>query len=338
MERRYQVLALSGGGYRGLFSATLLEKLEEASGEPLRNRFDLIIGTSIGGLLACGLACGLPAGEIRAAMERHGGAIFDRRPRICGRRFWPPLPRVGILASRYSQDGLREAAASVLGVHAGTSLASVSAPLMAVAVSRQNARPIVFRSAGISDRPSRASLLDAVLATSAAPTYFPEHLVEGETLIDGGIVANAPDLIGLAEIMARYGARPDTVEMLSVGTAGGGHADVPRRPRGHGALRWMLPGRLFGRALFAVTISAQEAMALEITQRLLRDRHVRLDRHPSAEQQVHLGLDRASPRATAVLGDLARQAWRELENSRDRTTVEGMLRHRASWATPRGIL
>ena len=52
----FHILALSGGGFRGLYTATVLRHIEESLGAPLANRFDLICGTSAGGLLALGLA------------------------------------------------------------------------------------------------------------------------------------------------------------------------------------------------------------------------------------------------------------------------------------------
>ena len=66
----YHVLALSGGGYRALYSATVLAQLEETLGAPLAKRFDLICGTSAGGMLAIGLAAEIPAAELQALFEQ----------------------------------------------------------------------------------------------------------------------------------------------------------------------------------------------------------------------------------------------------------------------------
>lgn len=57
----FQILALSGGGYRGLFTAKILANLEDHIGEPIARRFDLLAGTSIGGILSLALACEVPA-------------------------------------------------------------------------------------------------------------------------------------------------------------------------------------------------------------------------------------------------------------------------------------
>ena len=85
----YHVLALSGGGYRGLYTATVLAELEAALGRPIASHFDLICGTSAGGMLALGLAAEIPAIELKALFEEQGSRIFGSRSvlrRLLG--FW----------------------------------------------------------------------------------------------------------------------------------------------------------------------------------------------------------------------------------------------------------
>jgi len=76
----YQVLSLSGGGYMGLYTITLLAKLEQHFQRPIYECFDLIAGTSIGGIIALGLAAEKTAAEIKYAFEQHGTEIFSDRP------------------------------------------------------------------------------------------------------------------------------------------------------------------------------------------------------------------------------------------------------------------
>ena len=88
----YHVLALSGGGYRGLYTATVLAELETVLGRPIASHFDLICGTSAGGMLALGLAAEIPAIELKALFEERG------QPHL-----WLPQPSTaasGILADR----------------------------------------------------------------------------------------------------------------------------------------------------------------------------------------------------------------------------------------------
>ena len=101
-----KVLALSGGGFRGLYSATLLRELEDKwFRRPLKEVFDVISGTSIGGIIACGLSSGIPAEKIQSAIAEHGPRIFRRKS---------VLSIKGILTSRYDPTPLREVIESIL--------------------------------------------------------------------------------------------------------------------------------------------------------------------------------------------------------------------------------
>lgn len=84
-----QILCLSGGGYRGLYTAIVLEALEERAGRPLAEHFDVIAGTSVGAWIAAALALRVPASKVHTAITEHGPAIFDRR--LGTRRFRLPL-------------------------------------------------------------------------------------------------------------------------------------------------------------------------------------------------------------------------------------------------------
>lgn len=77
MKKDFHILALSGGGFRGLYTATILEKIEEAYKEPLANAFDLICGTSIGGILALGLAAEIPSRNLKNIFIENGKEIFS---------------------------------------------------------------------------------------------------------------------------------------------------------------------------------------------------------------------------------------------------------------------
>ncbi|WP_457833194.1 patatin-like phospholipase family protein, partial [Staphylococcus aureus] len=75
-RKRFQILALSGGGYRGLFTAKVLADLEQEIGGPIAAKFDLIAGTSIGGILALAVAMEVPAEQMVSLFEKHGEKIF----------------------------------------------------------------------------------------------------------------------------------------------------------------------------------------------------------------------------------------------------------------------
>ncbi len=87
---RFQILSLSGGGYLGLYTISVLADLEDRIGAPLASRFDLIAGTSVGGIIAIGIAGEVPAARIKETFERDGPRIFSERK--------PPSTAIGKLA------------------------------------------------------------------------------------------------------------------------------------------------------------------------------------------------------------------------------------------------
>uniref|UniRef100_UPI00190FA77C patatin-like phospholipase family protein n=1 Tax=Raoultella sp. 18093 TaxID=2681425 RepID=UPI00190FA77C len=86
VRKPFQILALSGGGFRGLYTAKVIADVEKEIEAPLASRFDLITGTSIGGILALALALEIPAQDIVDLFVDHGEEIFDKRWSLFG--FW----------------------------------------------------------------------------------------------------------------------------------------------------------------------------------------------------------------------------------------------------------
>lgn len=77
---RFQILSLIGGGIRGAFITSFLTEIEARTGRRVADSFDLIAGTSTGGIVAAGLAAGLEAKELQSFYERYGEKIFSPRP------------------------------------------------------------------------------------------------------------------------------------------------------------------------------------------------------------------------------------------------------------------
>jgi uncharacterized protein len=105
----FHILALSGGGFRGLYTATVLRGLEEALGAPLARRVDLICGTSAGGLLALGLAAETPAAKLQAMFELDGKRIFGVH------EWWRRWLLAKWIFAKHSSDGLREVLTEIFG-------------------------------------------------------------------------------------------------------------------------------------------------------------------------------------------------------------------------------
>jgi uncharacterized protein len=303
----FQILCLSGGGYRGLYTAALLEVLEEKAGDKrLVQIFDLIAGTSIGGILAIGLAAGISARTLRESFEKNGAAIFPQFVTFRGHRVLPRLG-TGMFRSRYKADGLRSTIEAVLGkTNTSRLLGDLKSKVFIASVDVTNNSPKLF---GIDGQGLSTSLLDVALATSAAPTYFPEHRIDQNIYVDGGLIANAPDVIALVHSLKRES--PAQIRMLSIGTVGGSGGEAARRPNRRG---WLVRGK----GLVDLTLAAQEKLSIELTSKFLGENYIRLDANPSAEQQKAIGLDRTDTAATDTLKALARQ-----------TAEEGLKKHQA---------
>jgi uncharacterized protein len=299
-RRRVQVLALSGGGYRGLYSAHFLHKAEEHYRLSAGARFELLVGTSIGGLIAAALALDTPASVIDDRIARHGPRIFRKT------RVWTRLKQVAVRAP-YSTAALADAVIATLGRDkAEMSLSAVEKPLAISAVNFTHGRPEIFRSGGLAGAAANAvSVLDAVLASAAAPTYFPPHTVGTDVMIDGGLIANAPELLGLSEACGHLNYALERVYVMAVGTAARRQGAALSSIGQPSMVKWMVR-----RGLFQAALGAQEALAVAQCRILLGDRYYRVDNEPKEGQVAAIrDLDLTSTEATATLRSLAVESW-----------------------------
>lgn len=210
-----RILSLDGGGIRGAFTASVLATLEQATGRRAIDHFDLITGTSTGGILAIGLAMGFPAASLRDFYVEHGKAIFPTT--MWARRFgWLRQ----IFAPKHSQAGLRESLKSILG---DRRLGEAQTRLAIPTYDAEQGRIFIMKTAHHSRFlfDINALAIDVALATSAAPTYFqaanfPEHA--GCGYVDGGVWANCPALVGVVEASAFLNAPLEEIRVLSIGT------------------------------------------------------------------------------------------------------------------------
>ncbi|MCC8626475.1 CBASS cGAMP-activated phospholipase [Xanthomonas vesicatoria] len=279
------VLALSGGGYRGLYTATVLAELEQVLGRPIAQHFDLICGTSAGGMLALGLANEIPASELKDLFEKHGGRIFGSRSltrRLLG--FW--------LIAKHNPNGLREVLAERFGE---TTLGDLKHPVLIPAVNYSTGKGQFFKTP---HHPSfeldhRLKVVDVALATAAAPVYFPLARNERGVFADGGLVGNAPGLFGLHEARHFLAKDPSVqVRVLSIGTM-----TVGSTVRGNASL-----DRGFGKwrgGLFDLVISAQESSVHHLLEHALGADYYKIDDQATPDQSKDVkALDRVSVAAS----------------------------------------
>jgi hypothetical protein len=296
-----QILALSGGGFRGLYTATFLAQVEAKANYNCRigKHFDLLTGTSIGGLIAAGLALDIPAATIACKMREHGPKIFYRIPGYTAlkRKFF---------RAPYSTEALANAVNDTLGKEkAKLPMSAINKALAINAINYTHDRPEIFRSKGLAgNAASTASILDAVLASAAAPSYFPPKTIGTDIFIDGGLIANAPELVGVSEACRWLGVSLEGLYVLAIGTAarqqGASLASIGR-PSG---LSWVRRG------IVDTTMAAQEALAVSQCKTLLRTHYLRIDGEPAQNQTAAIkDLDRASVLAANTLVSLANDTW-----------------------------
>lgn len=299
----FQILALSGGGYMGLYTADILARLEVKAGRPLAQCFDLIAGTSVGGILAIGLALEKPAAAMRETFAQRGEAIFSSRGRP-----WSGLwdARRSLLGAKYDGQELRQAIVDIVGGE--TTIGECRHRLLVPAVNMTKGSVQMFKTGhhdSFENDPKRRAV-DVAMATSAAPTYFPLAEIASSHFADGGLVANAPDQCALHEATHFLGRQPSDVKILSVGTTTTGFSLRRSMGRNLGIWRWMSQGRLF-----STIVSAQQQLVDYILHHDLKDRYFRIDAVQSPEQQADLALDVANGAARGTLLGLAEGSFQK---------------------------
>lgn len=217
-----RILAIDGGGIRGLIPALVLAELERLSRRPVCRLFDLIAGSSTGAILALGLtkpgSSGEPAysaGQLATFYESEGPKIF-RRP------LWSSMVSLGRLREeKYPSSQLDFALERCLGQ---TSLREALCDVVITSYETERRFPFFFKSRHARTRPGYDFPMRFVArAACAAPTYFePFRLVadgapEYYSLIDGGIYANNPALCAYVEAKAAFPDRRDAL-VVSLGT------------------------------------------------------------------------------------------------------------------------
>jgi patatin-like phospholipase/acyl hydrolase len=202
-----RVLAIDGGGIRGIIPAILCRAFETWSGKRICELFDLVAGTSTGGILALGFAVppdGLEAESLVRLYELHGNTIFGT-PRSWLNRLKSP---------KYASTGLEH----VLREYFGDSrLSEAIVEVLVTSYDIERRRPRVLkRWRALADHTQDCQMREACRATSAAPTYFSPARVGERALIDGGIYSNNPAALAFAEAKRRW--PEEYILLVSLGT------------------------------------------------------------------------------------------------------------------------
>lgn len=210
----FKILSLDGGGIRGVFAATYLAYIEEHIDGHAGEYFDLIVGTSTGGIIALALAMRVPASRIANLYREKGEAIFTRRwPSLFGRK----VPMT--LDALYKRWPLYDELKRVFGED--TLLGEAKSRICIPTLNLSTGKAVVFKTRHHDEyeRDHLLPLWKVAAATSAAPTYFRPVSIEeaGGSFVDGGLWANTPTMVGVAEGI-RLGHARESVRVFSIGT------------------------------------------------------------------------------------------------------------------------
>lgn len=204
-----KILSIDGGGIKGVFPASFLSVVEEATGKRIFDYFDLIVGTSTGGIIALGLGMGFSAKEILDFYEKLGPEVFS------GNRLTRFLRSVGV--SKYSNTSLRHALEKKFG---NKKLGESHNRLVIPSLNLENGEVHLYKTAHHQrfQRDYNEKVVDIALATSAAPTYFPTHRsASGTPLVDGGLWANNPMGLAVVEAIGVLEWPREQLKVLSIG-------------------------------------------------------------------------------------------------------------------------
>lgn len=244
------ILSIDGGGIRGVIPARILVEIEKRAQKPARELFDLIAGTSTGGIIAIGLtATGRPRGQGPMAAEDLLSLYVDRGREIFDRSFWDGVTSIGGLSDEtYDQAPLEEILKELLG---DAELKDTTVDILVTSYDIEARTPYLFKTLRARSDDGRNHLLrHAARATSAAPTYFEPLLLDREawageghnrrSLVDGGVFANNPGMMAFAEGLAS-GSTASDMTLLSLGTGVNTRRIPHEKATGWGKVGWAVP-------------------------------------------------------------------------------------------------
>lgn len=209
MSSYKRILSIDGGGIKGVFPAAFLADIEDTLEHPIYRYFDLIAGTSTGGIIALALALGLKASEILDFYKTYGSKIF------AGNRFVLTIKQA--LWRKYGHQHLRRALEETFG---DKLIGDARTRLVIPSMNIDTGEVHIFKTKHHPkfERDYKVQAVEAALATASAPTYFPLFKTASEfPLVDGGLWANNPVGMAVVEAIGVLGWPKENLRVLSIG-------------------------------------------------------------------------------------------------------------------------
>lgn len=233
-DRLFRILAIDGGGIRGVFPAAYLAEIEKRflQGRSIARSFDMIAGTSTGGIIALALAHGLTAQEALKIYVDRGDRIFPPRKglsRVARLFRWTRAPK-------YDGSTLKSELLDVFGEKV---LDAATTRLVIPSFEGRHGEPFIYKTPHHADyqKDRHKKFAHVALHTTAAPTYFAGVEDDGYVMLDGGLWANNPVMNAVVDALACYDITREQIRVLSLGT-GDSTFTVPERVRNGGVAHW----------------------------------------------------------------------------------------------------
>lgn len=331
-----RILSIDGGGIRGIIPACVLNYIEERTGQRIATMFDGIAGTSTGGILALGLTKRnsdmssnhepeYTAAELLHFYRRYGRKIFNE---------YIPTAVDDPLQPKFNPQGRLEVLEDLLGE---AKLEDALKPVFVPSYDIELRVPIFFTSDAQAEENDGLDgrkvcrgfrMVDAAMATSAAPTFFPPYKLETVhrtaegyyALIDGGMFANNPASLVMMETMIAYKRdygeelNRENILLVSIGTGSLTRKYSYKEARGWGQLKWVLP-------ILNVVIDGQsEAVAYQLAQLLINcgeTRNYYRFQVPLSSDDGHDQMDNASLSNIEYLEDRGQKLIAQRKDSLD---------------------
>lgn len=301
---RHQILSLDGGGAKALFTAALLAELESVTDTDVAGRFDLVAGTSAGGLIALALGAGYRPAEIVAFFKESVPEIFPAQSSLSrASRFMRWLTR-----AKYDSKALQGCLRDYFG---SRTLGESCVRLVIPACDSTRKGPHIFKTPHHRDLCTdyKVPMWQVAYATAAAPTYFPALVTDSHVhLVDGGVWANNPAMVALAEGLGYLGWSQESIALLSIAPPKGVESGSERTAAG-GVLSW-------GIGLLKLVLQGQSfAASNECFHILGEQRFIRIE----PEVAIRLAMDKHEPELERIGAEEARSQAVRIK--------EGFLRH-----------
>ncbi len=260
-----RILSIDGGGVRGVVALEFLEVLEKDSSLNCYNDFDVFTGTSTGAIIAVFLACGIELEKIMEYYKALSADVFSE-------------PSIGLFSAKYDAEKLRYNIEKILasaGYSKSVLLSDLPRKVVIPVVELYNKEVkrwrIAFRE-NITNNCAGVQVIDALLETTAAPTYFKSY----NGCIDGGIGMPNPSIGALA---LAYGGREkklDDFYLLSLGS--GYNREFIKGDEDWGDYQWLLSGGESGPhlPLLSISMDLQYQLSDQICSIILGDRYKRV--------------------------------------------------------------